>query len=77
MVKRSVRVRLNDMLGAVDGVIEIAEELAFEDYQQHFVFRRAVERCVEIVNALRQNIFQSCDWSSSNFCARLKAVGTD
>lgn len=56
MVKRSVRIRLSDILGAVEEAIEIVNGLSFGDYQRRAVIRRAVERCVEIVSEASRHL---------------------
>ena len=50
MVKRSVRIRLADMLDAVDGAVAIVDGLSFADYRREFAIRKAIERCVEIIS---------------------------
>lgn len=56
MIKRSVRVRLEDMLEAVDGTLAIVDGLTFDSYQQSFATRKAVERCVEIVSEASRHL---------------------
>lgn len=56
MVKRSVRIWLSDMLGAVDEAIEIVDGLSIGDYRQRAVIRRAVERCIEIVSEASKHL---------------------
>lgn len=56
MIKRSVRVRLEDMLEAIDGCVELVRGKSFEDYQRNFGLRRAVERCVEIVSEASRHL---------------------
>ena len=56
MIKRSVAIRLRDMLGAVDEGLEIVSGLNFEDYQRTVVVRRAIERCVEIVSEASRHL---------------------
>jgi uncharacterized protein with HEPN domain len=56
MIKRSVTIRLRDMLGAVDEGLEIVSGMTFEDYQRTVVVRRAIERCVEIVSEASRHV---------------------
>ncbi len=56
MIKRSIVVRLRDILGVVDETVEIVEGMTFDDYQRKAVVRRAVERCVEIVSEASKHI---------------------
>ena len=56
MIKRSIVVRLRDMLGVVDETIEIVDGMTFDDYKRKVVVRRAVERCVEIVSEASRHI---------------------
>jgi uncharacterized protein with HEPN domain len=49
-VKRSVRIRLIDIIEAIDGAMEIVSGKSFEQYQQSYATKRAIERCVEIVS---------------------------
>ena len=56
MIKRSVRVRLSDMLAAIDGALEIVESRTFDDYQRTFMVQKAIERCVEIVSEASRHI---------------------
>ena len=50
MVKRSVRVRLTDMLDAIDEIGGMVGQSDLGAYQQDVMMRRAVERCVEIIS---------------------------
>ena len=76
MVKRSVRIRLTDMLGAVDGAIEIVKGLTFDNYQRRFVVRRAVEPCVEIVSEASRHLPQELkDRHPGAYWEEIKAVG--
>ena len=56
MIKRSVVVRLRDILSVVDETIEFVEGMTFDGYQHKVVVRRAVERCVEIVSEASRHI---------------------
>ena len=50
MVGRSVRIRLLDILTAIEEATEILDGADFADYQNSLVTRRAVERCTEIIS---------------------------
>lgn len=50
MIKRSVRIRLVDIMGAIDDAAEILDGADFAAYQQSVTMRRGIERCVEIVS---------------------------
>lgn len=56
MIKRSVLIRLRDMLDAIDDAIEITNGATFDDYQRSVVMRRAIERCVEIVSEASRHV---------------------
>lgn len=76
MIKRPVRVRLNDILGALDEGMEIVDGLAFDDYQQQVVVRRAIERCVEIVSEASKHLPQGIkDAHPDAYWNEIKAIG--
>jgi uncharacterized protein with HEPN domain len=56
VIKRTQRVRLRDMLEAIDGVIEMTAGVGFAGYQDDFKLRKAVERCVEIISEASRHI---------------------
>ena len=56
MAKRSVRVRLTDMLEAIDGATDIVSGMSFIQYQRNYATRKAVERCVEIVSEASRHL---------------------
>ena len=56
MVKRSVRIRLNDIIENIDGAMVLVDGLTLADYQSSFGLRKAVERCVEIVSEASRHI---------------------
>ena len=56
MVKRSVGIRLHDILTAIDEASEILDSADFAAYQASLVKRRAVERCVEIISEAARHI---------------------
>ena len=76
MVKRSVSVRLHDILAAIDEVQEYLERPDFAYYKANPIVQRAVERCIEIVSEATRHIpaaltdeFPSVPWSA------IKAIG--
>jgi uncharacterized protein with HEPN domain len=76
MVKRSVRVRLSDMLSAIDDGIEITSGLSFDDYMTRSIVRRALERCVEIVSEASRHIPPELkDQHPNAYWQEIKAVG--
>lgn len=56
MVKRSVVVRLKDILAAIDEAASFSEGTSFAEYCQDSMKRRAVERCIEIVSEASRHI---------------------
>ena len=56
MAKRSVVIRMRDILKAIDEAAEILAGMDFGKYTQSVVTRRAVERCVEIVSEASRHI---------------------
>jgi uncharacterized protein with HEPN domain len=56
MVKRSVRLRLHDILEAIEGIRETVAGIDFETYRNTWHIRRAVERGVEIISEARPHI---------------------
>ena len=76
MIKRSVRIRLSDMLAAINGALDIVEGRTFEDYQQNFIVQRAIERCVEIVSEASRHLpDESKNQYPSAHWQEIKAVG--
>jgi uncharacterized protein with HEPN domain len=55
-VKRSVRLRLTDMLDAITGIEATVAEVRFEDYTQSWTMRRAVERGIEIISEASRHL---------------------
>jgi uncharacterized protein with HEPN domain len=49
-LKRSVRLRLHDMVEAIEGVEVTAAGVTFAEYEQSWQVRRAVERGIEIIS---------------------------
>ena len=56
MVKRSVRVRIQDMLTAMDDAEAFLDGRDFAVYQSSQLVQRAVERCLEIVSEASRHI---------------------
>jgi uncharacterized protein with HEPN domain len=56
MAKRSVRIRAQDILEAIDGAEEILAGRDFGAYPQSFGVRKGVERCVEIISEACRHI---------------------
>lgn len=56
MVNRSVRIRLLDILAAIDETAEILDAADFANYQTSLITRRAVERCIEIISEAVRHI---------------------
>lgn len=76
MIKRPVLIRLRDVLGAVDEVMEIVDELSFEDYQRKVIVRRAVERCVEIVSEASRHLPEALkEKYPGAYWQEIKAIG--
>jgi uncharacterized protein with HEPN domain len=76
MAKRSVRIRVHDILEAIDGAKEILDGRDFADYQKSFPARKGVERCVEIISEASRHIpsdltdkYPAIQWHS------IKAIG--
>lgn len=76
MIKRSIVIRLRDILSVVDETIEIVDGMTFDDYQRKVVVRRAVERCVEIVSEASRHVpedlkaqFSGMNWNE------IKSIG--
>jgi uncharacterized protein with HEPN domain len=55
-VKRSVRLRLHDILEAIEGIESTAAGMTFAAYQESWQNRRAVERGVEIISEASRHI---------------------
>lgn len=56
MVKRSVVVRLRDILGAIDETREFLERSEFDYFKSNLIVQRAIERCIEIVSEASRHI---------------------
>ena len=56
MVKRSLRIRLEDIVENIDGATELTAGLSFAEYKGNFGVRKAIERCVEIVSEASRHI---------------------
>jgi len=55
-VRRSVRLRLHDILEAIEGIENTAAGMTFSDYERSWQVRRAVERGVEIISEASRHI---------------------
>jgi uncharacterized protein with HEPN domain len=55
-VKRSVRLRLHDILEAIEGIESTAAGMTFAEYEQSWPIRRAVERGIEIISEARRHV---------------------
>jgi uncharacterized protein with HEPN domain len=55
-LKRSVRLRLHDILEAIEGIESTAVGMTFAEYQQSWQARRAVERGVEIISEASRRV---------------------
>jgi uncharacterized protein with HEPN domain len=55
-VKRSVRLRLHDILEAIEGIEMTVGEAIFADYARNWTMRRAVERGIEIISEASRHL---------------------
>jgi uncharacterized protein with HEPN domain len=55
-VKRSVRLRLHDMLEAINGIEGAVAGASYTEYVRNWTVRRAVERGVEIVSEASRHV---------------------
>jgi uncharacterized protein with HEPN domain len=55
-VKRSVRLRLHDILEAIEGIESTAAGMSFAEYEQSWQARRAVERGIEIISEASRHV---------------------
>jgi uncharacterized protein with HEPN domain len=53
---RSVRLRLNDILRAIDGAAETISGVEFETFRSVYHMPRTVERCIEIVSEATRHL---------------------
>jgi uncharacterized protein with HEPN domain len=56
ILKRSVRLRLRDILEAIEGIEQTTAGMAFGEYEQSWQVRRAVERGVEIISEASRHV---------------------
>lgn len=56
MTERSVRIRLEEMIEAIDTVEDLIVGLDFEIYEEQRGIRRGVERCIEIVSEASRHV---------------------
>ncbi len=76
MVKRSVRIRLEDIIENIDGAAELTAGLAFADYKGNFGVRKAIERCVEIVSEASRHIPDEIKEKHPNaYWPEIRAIG--
>jgi uncharacterized protein with HEPN domain len=55
-VKRSTRLRLHDMLDAIEGIQATVGEADFAEYARSWTMRRAVERGIEIISEASRHL---------------------
>ena len=55
-MNRSIRLRLNDIIRAIDGAEETIAGIRFETFQEVYHMSRTVERCIEIVSEATRHI---------------------
>jgi uncharacterized protein with HEPN domain len=53
---RSVRLRLNDILRAIDGAADTISGVTFETFRSVYHMPRTVERCIEIVSEATRHL---------------------
>ena len=53
---RSIRLRLNDIIRAIDGTEETIGGIGFDTFQRVFHMPRTVERCIEIVSEATRHV---------------------
>jgi uncharacterized protein with HEPN domain len=55
-VKRSARLRLHDILDAIEGIEATVVEAGFAAYARNWTMRRAVERGIEIISEASRHL---------------------
>jgi uncharacterized protein with HEPN domain len=55
-MERSVRLRLNDIIRAIDGTLDTIAGIGFEKFTEVYHMPRTVERCIEIVSAATRHL---------------------
>lgn len=55
-MQRSLRLRLNDILSAIDGAADTIGGAQFETFQTVYHLPRTIERCIEIVSEATRHI---------------------
>ena len=76
MIKRSTRIRLEDILETLDGAGEIIDGVDFEAYKGNFEKRKALERCVEIVSEATKHIPEAMKMEyPDSYWPEIKAIG--
>ena len=56
MTTRSVRIRVLDIIGAIDAIEQFLDQKDFEIYQSSIITKRATERCLEIISEASRHI---------------------
>lgn len=76
MIKRSTRIRLEDILETLDGAQELMKDISFEQYKADFEKRMALERCVEIISEATRHIPEALKAKyPESFWPEIKAIG--
>lgn len=76
MVKRSLRIRLEDIVENIDGATELTAGLSFAEYKGNFGVRKAIERCVEIVSEASRHIPDDIKETYPNaYWPEIRAIG--
>jgi uncharacterized protein with HEPN domain len=57
-MRRSVRLRLNDILRAIDGAAETISGVEFETFRSVYHMPRTVDRCIEIVSEATRHLLE-------------------
>jgi uncharacterized protein with HEPN domain len=55
-VKKSARLRLHDILEAIEGIERTVEGMTFAQYEQSWQVRRAVERGIQIISEASRHV---------------------
>jgi uncharacterized protein with HEPN domain len=56
MKQRSIRLRLDDIIDAIDGILATVEGMDFATYSQSWQARRAIERGTEIISEATRHL---------------------
>jgi uncharacterized protein with HEPN domain len=57
-MERSVRLRLNDIIRAIDGALDTIAGMRFETFTEVYHMPRTIERCIEIVSEATRHLPQ-------------------